>query len=407
LPVVRKRSASFFVPSFSPSFLALVLHNQPPDMPVLGHVKTLECRTSELLTAAADGDDARVKYLLDEEGVLAVHAAQWSPRRILPELARHWPSWGAQPGVCALHAAAEFGHAGVVTSLLARRARPDELTRHGVSALHLASFGGHLEVVSMLLQHDVDPSRRCNDLFGVAGPTPLHFACCCAEADAGAACAALLLAAGASANAVDLSTGRTPLHHAALGLNARLCAMLVRGGGFLQIRDAAERTPVALVRAHHATDDRSAAAAAATLRELHWLPSVHLLWLGYYSGHPLRPLATRGDEVAVREDPAEDAVTPYGRVPADCPLSRLSRDVVRMISEALVDSHAPGRGPCPCPCPGQTPCEEEGGGGARERANDGGGSRMSPCALASREAVSDICCAELALAVRTLHESGP
>ena len=136
--------------------------------------------------------------------------------------------------------------------------------------------------MTLLLTHSADPNPCCRDLFGASGPSPLHLAGgsafelwpgsssvatvattrwqrqhCGSKSSGrdstgedinGARCAMLLLDAGASVHAVDMSTGRTPLHYAALQRNPALCACLVRAGAWLQVLDAGGETPISLAQ---------------------------------------------------------------------------------------------------------------------------------------------------------------
>ena len=84
-------------------------------------IATKDCRIAELLSAAELGDVESVKKILDEDAEIEPGAVQWTLRRLAPKLGDCWPGWGGQPGSCALHCAAEQGHANVVA---ARPSRP-------------------------------------------------------------------------------------------------------------------------------------------------------------------------------------------------------------------------------------------------------------------------------------------
>jgi hypothetical protein len=297
-------------------------------------VKTLECRTWEFLDAAAANNKERVRDIIVNEQ-LPVTTRQWTPRRLARDLGKYWKAWGAQPGASALHCAADGGAAEVAAVLLMNNAEADATTRHGVSALHLAAFGGHVGIVHLLLSAHhrseahpkVDVCRACFDLFGSGGPTALHLASCGEDAAAACEIATLLLANGADVHAIDESTGRTALHYAALTRNARLCGLLVQAGAWVQACDLADETPLMLLRVQGSPTvvrwSTSPSAKAAVLhdtkqevrRELRWTPSVRLMWLGF-----LEPLC----------DPSSPKL-----------LQSLSRDVLRLIVDAIVASHAP------------------------------------------------------------------
>ena len=347
-------------------------------MPPLGHLLTLECRTAQLLDAAKNDDVTTVSKILDEDSILSVSAVQWTPRRLAPQLGKHWPAWGAQPGATALLCAAEAGSIATVEALLARGAPPEETTRYGVSALHLAALGGHAQVVSLLLATPgVEVQRTCTDMFDVCGPSALHFACCCEKTSEGAACVALLLKAGADPHQRCLSTGRTALHYAASQSNAAACGMLVRSGAWVQAADAAGETPSSLLLANLQPARAPAAAAAAAMAEMRWIPAVRMLWLGQLSsststaptvvvsGEPrdTSVLAAAGEEVEEEED--------------RCLLHHLTRDTVRLISDLIVESHAP---------PDAPPQVDAG---------------------SATSSVDKLSLAELSQAVRILHDSAP
>ena len=365
-------------------------------MPALGHLITLECRTAQYLDAAKNNDVECVQRILDD-AILSVNTVQWTPRRLSQGLGKHWPAWGAQPGATALHCAADAGSAEVVSALIARGANPDETTRYGVSALHLACYGGHSAVVSLLIAAAVDVRRVCTDMFDVAGPSALHLACCCENATAGKLCVTLLLRAGADPRQVCRSTGRTPLHYAASISNAGACRLLVQAGAWVQAADLAQATPLSLARAHlscpppltlttpnpnltltltlpapRAIGTREA---LSTMRELRWTPAVRLLWLGQVrssSGTAAPCGASCDDATAAGEVTAQE---PRAGQLIQC----LTRDVVRLIADAIVDSHTPPQA-------------------------EAGADRPTADGTADEEQLS---LAELSQAVRLLHDSPP
>ena len=80
------------------------------------------------------------------------------------------------------------------------------------------------ELVLSLLERGAD-AAAIND----AGASALHF--CCYEAMLDARSARALLSAGADANAIESSSGATPLHYAAEAGDVALCGALVDDGG--------------------------------------------------------------------------------------------------------------------------------------------------------------------------------
>ena len=104
----------------------------------------LECRISELLTAAASGDEQRVCALLDGSTGLRAESSQWSPRRIMLQLSRVWQYWCAQPQVQALHVAVINGHVEIARLLLSRGAGPSVKDASGATPLMAAYWHGEL-----------------------------------------------------------------------------------------------------------------------------------------------------------------------------------------------------------------------------------------------------------------------
>ena len=265
-------------------------------MPALGYLKTLECRGRSSSTLSPRATTMPSPQFSTTTCAAYPSTARSGRRSGWLQVLLRWPVWSGQPEACA-HCAAEAGRAETIHYLLDRGASADLTTRNGVSPLHLASFGAHVEAVAALLgSTPVDATRRCYDIFGAAGLTPLHMvACSTSNFDAAAACAELLLAAEAgkasSLHAVDAITGRTPLHFAAESLNGPLCSVLIAAGAWVQTPDAAGDTALTLAQGSipRAIAD-SAADSVQTLRvrvmqELCWLPSVRMLWIAHKAHH--------------------------------------------------------------------------------------------------------------------------
>ena len=302
-------------------------------MPALGHVMTRECRICYLLDAAgsfSEGAAQRVAEILDGSESPGPRASQWSPRRLSMRISQFWPPWVALPEAGAIHCASEAGNVAVVDLLLMRGVPADETTRYNVTPLLLAASGGHDGVLRLLLANGASVTHAVNDLDGRRGPTALHLACCSADPAAGATCVARLLqhdSTSTALHAVDVATGRTPLHLAVATGNAYACARLVVAGAWLQVADARGITPLGLARARWSEGD---AQAGEVLRELNWLPAVRLLWLGQ-----------RGNGTA-REGAARSDGDNHAGHKAHCsPLQCLTRDVIHLIVGFLVASHAP------------------------------------------------------------------
>lgn len=130
--------------------------------------------------AARDGDEPRVRQLLDRRGE---------------------PGQTDLAGYTALHYASRNGHLGVCRLLLQRGARCDARTPGGATPLHRASFCGHVAVARLLLAHGADPAAADGD-----GRTSLHKA---AEQGHRELCELLLQHSPALATIAD-AKGRRP-----------------------------------------------------------------------------------------------------------------------------------------------------------------------------------------------------
>ena len=120
----------------------------------------------------------------------------------------------------ALLGAARGGHVGIVSDLLAAKAKVDRANSRGVTALFVAAGRGHDEVVEILLAAGANPN-----VLTANKSTPLHAACFAGAAGT----AQKLLAAGALAGALD-SHGMSPLLLAtAAGSKATVTTLLKSG----------------------------------------------------------------------------------------------------------------------------------------------------------------------------------
>ena len=139
----------------------------------------------ELLTAAAEGDAARLRSLLSADaggGAAPAAAALLSSARLPPS------------GASALHLAAAAGAESAVELLLARGAPVRATAANGSTALHWAALSGHAGVVKALLHAgaptDARTSTWCATVRGEdTGQTAAHWA---ASAGHGESLAALL-----------------------------------------------------------------------------------------------------------------------------------------------------------------------------------------------------------------------
>ena len=213
----------------------------------------------ELHRAAAAGDVARVKQLVDEH-----------PGRINDQDPRS--------GFTALHEAARRGHAGVVQVLMAAGAEPKLRNKDDMTALGVARQEGHLEIVEIFTDADfaeplqtmenspsesrelhraaaagdVESVKRLidenpdeiNSKDSHSGLAPLHEAARAGHADV----AQVLIAAGADPNDTTTHGNQTPLHLAAKVGAEEVCKILLEAGAkpWLEDEDGATAIEVAI-----------------------------------------------------------------------------------------------------------------------------------------------------------------
>ena len=318
-----------------------------------------ECLIAQLLDAASSGDSTTVAMLVDSQQV-GVDSRQWSPRRIAPRVSRFWPHFGAEADCTALHCALAHGHSNVALLLLARNAAPNVRTRHGATPLMLAAFNGCEDIVEALCErgtHVLDAALLSHTDTTLNGPTALHLACCAADPGSAAAAVRLLLRAGANPNV--LSGGcLSPLHFAAARLHTDACAALVAAGAYVSLVDDARRTPREIAQCA----DGCEMARRCTLEALGWLPSVRLLWIGHSCASRAEGAnnasgagggaRSDGGSGGNGGDSCGDSCGDRGgdsggdrggdRCVADPSiLTRLTRDTLRLVCDAVVASHRP------------------------------------------------------------------
>ena len=114
---------------------------------------------------------------------------------------------------------------------------------------------------------------------------------------------------------------------AASELRTVAAADAARESTFPFLADESSPQYAAHAAAMRAAATAEAAAALDTLRELRWLPAVRTLWLG----HAQRPSA---------EDAAEGGAADANAPAARALLPTLTRDVVRIIADAIVEARA-------------------------------------------------------------------
>ena len=239
-----------------------------------------------LIDAARNGDVEAVRSLLAEGA--DVNTAQGD-------------------GMTGLHWAAEGGHAAVADLLLAAGAGVEARTRvGGYTPLHLASRSGHGSIANALLDAGADPGVTTTG----SGVTPLHLA---AAAFDGADAVSALLRSGAKVDALESSSGQTPLMFAAVYGRAEVVAVLLEHGA-----NPATRTVTVDVLRNLAVDreaSRRFSEAIAEAREAEvegrsWEPSPEQVQAAI--------LAQR-DFVMSGYDPGEVDGESLGRVRADYP----------------------------------------------------------------------------------------
>ena len=239
-----------------------------------------------LIDAARNGDVEAVRSLLAEGA--DVNTAQGD-------------------GMTGLHWAAEGGHAAVADLLLAAGAAVEARTRvGGYTPLHLASRSGHGSIANALLDAGADPGVTTTG----SGVTPLHLA---AAAFDGADAVSALLGSGGKVDALESSSGQTPLMFAAVYGRAEVVAVLLEHGA-----NPATRTVTVDVLRNLAVDreaSRRFSEAIAEAREAEvegrsWEPSPEQVQAAI--------LAQR-DFVMSGYDPGEVDGESLGRVRADYP----------------------------------------------------------------------------------------
>jgi ankyrin repeat protein len=173
----------------------------------------------ELLLAAASGDAAKVRELLER---------------------------GANPNArdyfidrTPLHYAAMGGDLDVAKLLLEHGADPNAKDKIGLTPLHHAALSGRLNVARLLLEHGADVNARDND-----GSTPLHDA----ASEGYLEVAKLLLEHGADVNARSYEKGWTPLHSATRNGHTDVAKLLLEHGADPNAKDKDGRTPADVAR---------------------------------------------------------------------------------------------------------------------------------------------------------------
>jgi len=167
-------------------------------------------------------------------------AAQVGDAEHIKRLLRTWPELlEAQDdkGLTPLHVAAAHGRSLVAEALLARRANVHAVTRFGWVPLHLAATNGDPATIKALLAYGAQVQARTRN-----DETPLILACRFGRV----AAAQLLLEARSDPNAVEKTSGATPLHLAAAAGSEPLARLLIARGARINALDQYGDTPLSL-----------------------------------------------------------------------------------------------------------------------------------------------------------------
>ena len=204
--------------AFAPIVLAAALFAIPADEARAhnDNSATLHAETYPLHEAAKTGDLDSVNHFI------TVHMADVNATII----------YGKTP----LHEAARYGHASVVSVLIAAGADVNAKNSGDFTPLHNAATYGHdVSVVSILIAAGADVNAKDN----INGWTPLH-----GSARGGSASvASILLAAEADVNAKD-DNGWTPLHRAAYEGYASVVSILIAAEADVNAKDNNGWTPL-------------------------------------------------------------------------------------------------------------------------------------------------------------------
>jgi ankyrin repeat protein len=189
-----------------------------------------------LAEAAADGDLARVRALLDlgadpdrsiSHGSALAHAAGASQLQVVELLLERGADIDGGSGLAPLACAARHGHDQVIRLLLARGADIEADTDGPGTALFQAAGAGAVSTVRLLLEFGAAVDARTGKR-----ATPLLIA----AADGHLDVVAMLIEAGADLNCTDRS-GDTALHHAAHKGWGGIVAALVAAGADRTLAD--------------------------------------------------------------------------------------------------------------------------------------------------------------------------
>jgi ankyrin repeat protein len=207
--------------------------------------ESMEARATsdEFFKAIAEGDDAKVRKLLEREGALANERNKQGLSPVT--LATYYGRTGIADTLISkgakldFHEASMTGRMNVVRDLLSNDpSRVGSLSKDGFTALHLAAFFGQKEVVEYLLKNGADVNALANNATKVR---PLHSAVAHHDLEI----SKLLVDHGADVNARQQG-GFTPLHEAAFSGSLEIAELLLKHGADMTAKTDKELTALAL-----------------------------------------------------------------------------------------------------------------------------------------------------------------
>eukprot|EP01100_Stratorugosa_tubuloviscum_P007291 TRINITY_DN304_c0_g3_i3.p1 TRINITY_DN304_c0_g3~~TRINITY_DN304_c0_g3_i3.p1 ORF type:complete len:1454 (+),score=867.69 TRINITY_DN304_c0_g3_i3:46-4407(+) len=210
------------------------------------HIIITERRTTPLHIAAQQGEDNRLKMLIeagsninveDKDGATPLHhAANMGHLKIVKTLLKSAAKLQAKDndGSTPLHNACLSGHYPIVEYLLQKGASVDDIDSSNGTPLLNAASGGHSKIVEFLIKKGAKvnaPDDR--------GTTALHFSCY----NGFEKIVKLLIANGSKVEPID-NNGSTPLHHACQEGHVECLRLLVKNKANLNVADHHGHTPL-------------------------------------------------------------------------------------------------------------------------------------------------------------------